>query len=195
MNKLNDNKQMVTQIPEPPLSRLLFADTRFAWIWLVARLYVGWIWIEAGLEKVQNPAWAGSSAGVAMKGFIMGAIAKASGEHPAVQDWYAGFLNSVVVPNISVFSYLVAYGELLVGIALILGIFTGIAAFFGGLMNMNFLLAGTVSTNPILFLFELFLILAWRVAGWWGLDRYLLPFLGTPWQPGKAFKAKEDKNN
>jgi len=192
---LNDNKQMVTQIPEPPLSRLLFADTRFAWIWLVARLYVGWIWIEAGLEKVQNPAWAGSSAGVAMKGFIMGAIAKASGEHPAVQDWYAGFLNSVVVPNISVFSYLVAYGELLVGIALILGIFTGIAAFFGGLMNMNFLLAGTVSTNPILFLFELFLILAWRVAGWWGLDRYLLPFLGTPWQPGKAFKAKEDKNN
>jgi len=195
VNKLNDNKQMVTQIPEPPLSRLLFADTRFAWIWLVARLYVGWIWIEAGLEKVQNPAWAGSSAGVAMKGFIMGAIAKASGEHPAVQDWYAGFLNSVVVPNISVFSYLVAYGELLVGIALILGIFTGIAAFFGGLMNMNFLLAGTVSTNPILFLFELFLILAWRVAGWWGLDRYLLPFLGTPWQPGKAFKAKEDKNN
>ena len=192
---MNDNKQMVTQIPEPPLSRLLFADTRFAWIWLVARLYVGWIWIEAGLEKVQNPAWAGSSAGVAMKGFIMGAIAKASGEHPAVQDWYAGFLNSVVVPNISVFSYLVAYGELLVGIALILGIFTGIAAFFGGLMNMNFLLAGTVSTNPILFLFELFLILAWRVAGWWGLDRYLLPFLGTPWQPGKAFKAKEDKNN
>ena len=190
---MNDNKQLVTQIPEPPFSRVLFADTRFAWIWLVARLYVGWIWLEAGLEKVQNPAWTGSTAGVAMKGFIMGAIAKASGEHPAVQDWYAGFLNSVVIPNISVFSYLVAYGELLVGIALILGIFTGIAAFFGGFMNMNFLLAGTVSVNPILFLFELFLILAWRVAGWWGLDRYLLPFLGTPWQPGKIFKPKEEK--
>jgi len=180
VNKLNDNKQMVTQIPEPRLSRVLFADTRFAFLWLVVRLYVGWIWLEAGLEKVQNPAWTGSTAGVAMKGFIMGAIAKASGEHPAVQDWYAGFLNSVVVPNISVFSYLVAYGELLVGIALILGIFTGIAAFFGAFMNMNFLLAGTVSTNPILFLFELFLILAWRVAGWWGLDRYLLPFSQPP---------------
>ena len=190
---MDDNKQMVTQIPEPRLSRVLFADTRFAFLWLVVRLYVGWIWLEAGLEKVQNPAWTGSTAGVAMKGFIMGAIAKASGEHPAVQDWYAGFLNSVVIPNISVFSYLVAYGELLVGIALILGIFTGIAAFFGAFMNMNFLLAGTVSTNPILFLFELFLILAWRVAGWWGLDRYLLPFLGTPWQPGKIFKPKGEK--
>lgn len=190
---MDDNKQMVSQIPEPKLSKLLFADTHFAWIWLVARLYVGWIWFEAGLEKVQNPAWTGSTAGDAMKGFIMGAIAKASGEHPAVQDWYATFLNGFVLPNISVFSFLVAYGELLVGIALILGIFTGIAAFFGAFMNMNFLLAGTVSTNPILFVCELFLILAWRVAGWWGLDRYLLPFLGTPWQPGKIFKAKEDK--
>src|SRR3989338_10400857 len=192
---MDKNEIAVTHIPESKLSRLLFADTRFALIWLVARLYVGWVWFEAGLEKVQNPAWAGSTAGAAMKGYIMGAIAKASGEHPAVQDWYAGFLNSVVIPNISVFSYLVAYGELLVGIALILGIFTGIAAFFGGFMNMNFLLAGTVSVNPILFLFELFLILAWRVAGWWGLDRYLLPFLGTPWQPGKIFKPKEEKNN
>lgn len=188
---MND-KVSVTEIPEPKLSKLLFADTRFSLIWLAVRLYVGWIWLEAGLEKVQNPAWAGSTAGVAMKGFIMGAIAKASEEHPAVQDWYAAFLNSFVLPNISVFSFVVAYGELLVGIALILGIFTGIAAFFGGLMNMNFLLAGTVSVNPILFFFELFLILAWRVAGWWGLDRFILPALGTPWQPGKVFTKQKE---
>ena len=191
---MDDNKQMVTQIPEPRLSRVLFADTRFAFLWLAVRLYVGWIWLQAGIEKVQNPLWVGPQAGVALNGFILGAINKASGAHPAVQEWYAGFLNGFVLPNISVFSFLVAYGELLVGIALILGIFTGIAAFFGGFMNMNFLLAGAVSVNPILFVFELFLILAWRVAGWWGLDRYLLPFLGTPWQPGKIFKPKEEKN-
>ncbi len=79
---------------------------------------------------------------------------------------------------------MVAWGELLVGIALILGAFTGIAAFFGAFMNMNFLLAGAVSTNPILLLGQLFLILAWRVAGWLGLDRYLLPKLKTPWFRG-----------
>jgi thiosulfate dehydrogenase [quinone] large subunit len=26
------------------------------------------------------------------------------------------------------------------------------------------------------------LMLAWKVAGYYGLDRYLLPLLGTPWR-------------
>ncbi len=188
---MNENKMMVTQIPEPKLSRLLFADTRLSLIWLIARLYVGWIWLQAGMEKVQNPLWVGSKAGVALSGFILGAIGKAFGANPSVQIWYAGFLKGFVLPNISTFSYVVSYGEVLVGVALILGVFTGVAAFFGGFMNMNFLLAGTVSVNPILFLFELFLILAWRVAGWWGLDRFVLPMLGTPWQRGKVFKSAQ----
>lgn len=58
-------------IPEPKLSKLLFADTRFAWIWLVLRLYVGWEWLTAGWEKVQNPAWFGGQAGSALQGFRM----------------------------------------------------------------------------------------------------------------------------
>jgi thiosulfate dehydrogenase [quinone] large subunit len=48
-------------------------------------------------------------------------------------------------------------------------------------MNMSFMLAGSASTNPILFFLEIGLILAWRVAGYYGLDRYLLPRLGVPW--------------
>ena len=34
-------------------------------------------------------------------------------------------------------------------------------------------------------------VLAWRNAGWIGLDRFLLPLLGTPWQPGQAFNKDE----
>lgn len=86
------------------------------------------------------------------------------------------------------FSYAVAWGGIFVGVALILGIFAGIAAFFGAFMNMNYLLAGIVSTNPILFFLQLFLILGWRVAGWLGLDRFALPKLGTPWHTGTIFK-------
>jgi thiosulfate dehydrogenase (quinone) large subunit len=41
--------------------------------------------------------------------------------------------------------------------------------------------------NPILFFLQLFLILAWRVAGWYGLDQYVLRALGTPWQKGEMF--------
>lgn len=34
------------------------------------------------------------------------------------------------------------------------------------------------------------LILAWKVAGYYGLDRWLLPRLGTPWRPGALFARR-----
>ena len=185
------SKTAVTQIPEPALSRFLFADTRFAWIWIILRVYVGFIWLEAGWAKIMNPVWVGPKAGMAVVGFVQGALSKTGGAHPDVPSWYAVWLKDVILPNASAFSHVVAYGELLVGIGLILGAFTGIAAFFGAFMNMSYLFAGTVSVNPIMVLIQLFLILAWRVAGWWGFDRFLLSFLGTPWQPGAVFKKKK----
>jgi thiosulfate dehydrogenase [quinone] large subunit len=173
-----------TQIPEPPLARFLFADTRIAWVWLIIRIYCGYAWLEAGWGKIQNPAWFGANAGGALTGFVNGALAKTAGDHPDVTSWYATFLQAVVLPNAGFWSNLVVIGEVLVGIALITGALTGIAAFFGTFMNANYLFAGTVSTNPILFILGTWLVLAWRVAGWWGLDRWLLPLLGTPWAPG-----------
>lgn len=178
------------EIPEPKISKLLFSDTRFSWIWLVLRLYVGWAWLVAGFSKVNNPAWVGSGAGGAVKGFLAGALEKTSGQHPDVSVWYAEFVKNVAIPNASLFSHLVAFGEVFVGLGLILGAFTGIAAFFGAFMNMNYLFAGTVSANPFLLLIQLFLILAWKTAGWIGLDKFLLPIFGVPWQKGKLFKKR-----
>lgn len=168
-------------IAENPLSRFLFSDTASAWIWLVIRLYVGWAWLRAGLNKVGSPAWTGAEAGSAVQGFIQGALAKAA-EGNDIPGWYAWFLENVALPNASLFAFLVAWGEVLVGLGLLLGCLTGIAAFFGSLMNVTFLLAGTISSNPILFILATWLVLAWKVAGWYGLDRWLLPLLGTPWQ-------------
>ena len=170
---------------EPGLSRLLFADPRLAPLWALLRIYVGYEWLMAGWGKVTNPAgvWVGEKAGSAVTGFLTGALAKTQGEHPDVQGWYAWFLQHVALPNAAVFSYLVAYGEVLVGIALILGLFTGVAAFFGGLMNTSYLLAGTVSTNPLLFILATWLVLGWRVAGWWGLDRWVLARFGVTASP------------
>jgi thiosulfate dehydrogenase [quinone] large subunit len=179
-------------IEDPPLARALFSNVRWSWLWLILRLYVGYEWVSAGWEKLNNPAWTGSKAGTALTGFIKGALTKATGDHPDVTDWYAYFLQNVVLPNAHIWSYLVAIGETLVGIALILGIFTGIAAFVGSFMNVNYLLAGAVSSNPILFIIATWLVLAWKTAGWLGLDRWILPALGTPWSPGKAFVNKEE---
>lgn len=168
---------------ESALAHFLFSDTRMAWVWLMVRVYLGYEWMMAGWEKITDPqgAWVGAGAPAAITGFLNGALQKTAAvtgsAHPDVQAWYAWFITHVALPNAHVFSYLVAYGELLVGIALILGFLTGFSVFFGMFMNLNFMLAGSVSVNPIWFTLSIGVILAWRISGYIGLDRYVLPRL------------------
>ena len=157
-----------------------FSNTASSWIWLIVRLYLGYEWFMAGWAKVGAEAWTGSKAGVAVLGFVNGALQKTGGAHPDVQSWYAAFLQNAVQTNPQFWSYLVAYGELLVGIALILGVLTGIAAFFGVFMNVSYLLSGTVSVNPQMLVLGILLMLAWKAAGYWGLDYYVLPRIYRP---------------
>jgi thiosulfate dehydrogenase [quinone] large subunit len=182
-------RQEIRRLEDSPVARALFTDVRWAWIWLILRLYAGYEWLSAGWEKINSPAWTGSQGGTALAGFVNGALSKATGQQPAVQGWYAWFLQHAVLPYTHVWGYIITIGEFAVGVALVLGIFTGIAAFFGSFMNMNYLLAGTVSSNPILLIIAIFLVLAWKTAGWWGLDRWMLPALGTPWRPGLVFHS------
>jgi thiosulfate dehydrogenase [quinone] large subunit len=173
------------RFPEPAISRFFLGSESSSPMWFVVRMYVGAEWFLAGWEKVTSPAWGGS--GVALKGFVAGALAKSAGANPAVQGWYAAFLHNAVLPGVGFFSILVSFGELAVGLGLLFGVLTGIAAGFGVLMNLNYLMAGTVSTNPILGVLGLFLVISWRVSGWIGIDRKLLPALGLPWKPGEWF--------
>lgn len=175
------------QIQDPPIAQFLFSDTRLAWLWLILRLYTGYEWLTAGYEKIINPAWFGAKAGTSIAGFAAGALKQTSGAHPNVFGWYAWFLQNLVIPNAAVWSYLITIGETAVGLGLIFGCLTGFAAFFGGMMNANYLLAGTVSSNPLLFIFATWLVLAWKVAGYYGIDHYLLPSLGVPGKPGNLF--------
>lgn len=195
----------VTLIPAWPFSKFLFSDTRMAWFWVIIRVYVGYQWLDAGWAKltgysldigsfgkaVPGGSWLfGGHGSAALANFLSNAVAHASGPYPMVQSWYAAFLQHLILPQVGAFAYVVTFGEVLVGIGLIAGAFTGIAAFFGIFMNMNYLLAGSVSINPVLCLFSLLLLLAWRISGFYGLDRYLLPFLGTPWTGTLASPAR-----
>ena len=176
---------------DPPFAQSLFNSPKWAWFWVIARLYVGYSWLTSGIGKLSNPAW--TQTGEALKGFWERAVAipDAPARPLIAFDWYRGFLQSMIDAGAYTwFSKVVYIGEILIGVALILGLFTGIAAFFGGFMNWNFMMAGSASTNPVLFTLSILLVLAWKTAGWWGLDRFLLPALGTPWQPGKAFGQK-----
>jgi thiosulfate dehydrogenase [quinone] large subunit len=149
------------------------------------RVWLGYQWVEAGLHKVSNPAW--TQTGDALKGFWTGAIqVPAEGRPPITFEWYRSFIQFMLdAEAYTWFAKLVAYGEVLIGIALILGIFTGIAAFFGGFMNWNFMMAGSASSNPLLFVAALGLVMAWKIAGYIGLDYFVLPAIGTPWGRNK----------
>ena len=179
----------IIRFSDPPVANALFNSPKWAWIWLIARLYLGYTWLVSGIGKLSNPGWV--QTGEALKGFWERAVLiPEAPARPAISfEWYRTFLQSLLDSgSYTWFSKLVVAGELIVGIALILGLFTGIAAFFGGFLNWNFMMAGSASTNPVLFSISILLIMAWKTAGWIGLDRWVLQSLGTPWQPGKMFQ-------
>jgi thiosulfate dehydrogenase (quinone) large subunit len=187
-NRTNNN----LMISDPPFAVDLFNNTRWAWLWLILRIYLGYTWLSSGLSKVSKPAWV--ETGEALRGFWTGAVQvpDAPARPPIAFDWYRAFIQWMLdIGAYTWFAKLIVAAELVVGVALILGAFVGIAAFFGAFLNWNFMMAGTASINPLMFVFTILIILAWKTAGWYGLDRWLLPKIGTPWRPGQVFARME----
>ncbi|MEK4670218.1 DoxX family protein [Niallia sp. FSL R7-0271] len=163
---------------------LLRKNNIAAGILAVFRIYLGYQFIHAGYGKIVGGSFDAS-------GFLQGAIASSTGDHPAVQGWWAAFLENVALPNAGLFTFLVQWGELLVGIALILGLFTNFAAIMGMMMNFSFLFSGTVSTNAQMILLAIFVVVAGANAGKFGLDKYTMPYLKNV-LTNKTNKRKKD---
>jgi thiosulfate dehydrogenase [quinone] large subunit len=173
----------------PPFARFLFNNRAAGWVWLPIRVFLGFAWLDAGIHKLNDPGWV--QGGASLLGYWQRAVAIPDAPaRPAITyDWYRDFLNFLINNHSEGwFALLVTFGEIAVGLALIFGALTGIAAFFGALMNVSYLLAGSTSSNPVLFTMAIGVMLAWKTAGYYGLDRYLLPRLGTPWTTGLLFR-------
>jgi thiosulfate dehydrogenase (quinone) large subunit len=178
----NSPEAQNVEVEGPAFTRYLFSNTRAGLFWLPVRIFLGFEWIEAGWHKLTGGGWI--DGGTALLGYWQKAVAipEAPARPPITFEWYRTFLQFLIDNNAHTwFAWLITLGEIAVGVGLLLGALTGIAAFFGALMNMSFLLAGSASVNPIMFTFAVGLMLAWKVAGYYGLDRYLLPMLGVPW--------------
>ena len=162
----------VPALPSSIIQRL-FTDRRMALLWLPVRVWLGWQWLDAGSHKITEAAW--MNGGVALKGFWTSAVAMPEGGRPPIAfDWYRSFLQTMLdMEAYTWFAKLVAIGEVMIGIGLIVGAFVGVAAFFGAFLNWNFMMAGSASTNPLLYVVGIALVLAWRVSGYIGLD-YIL---------------------
>src|SRR5688500_6451715 len=123
-------------VEDPPFTRFLFSDPRMAWLWLPVRLFVAYHWLPSVCGKVTNPAW--TQGGTALRGFWERAAAlptAPAAKPPITFDWYRSCLEFLLDGNHHTwFGPMVAFGEVAIGLGLLLGAFTGIAAFFGAFM-------------------------------------------------------------
>ena len=150
----------------------------------VLRVYLGYTWVMAGWGKLTGGQFDAS-------GFLQGALANSTGEHPAVQGWWVAFLENVAIPNVEIFNTLVPWGEFLVGIGLLLGCFTKTAVFFGLVMNFSYLFSGTTSTNPQLVLLSMFILVSAMNAGRYGVDGMIIPTLKEKLFTNKTIEEKK----
>ena len=142
----NRSPASTIRIEDPPLARLLFSNTKMAWFWLVVRLYVGYAWLEAGLHKVDDPKWVGDGSACWATGPTRVTVPAAAGraaDHLRLVPRLPAVPDRQRQPRLD--GQADRLGELLIGVGLIVGAFVGVAAFFGALMNMNFMLAGSAA--------------------------------------------------
>ena len=134
-------------------------------LFTLLRIYIGFKWVTAGFGKISSG------------GFDAGGFIQMAAESPTVPGWWAAFLETVALPNQALFSFMVMWGELLVGIALIVGIFTNFPALMGVTMNLSFLFSGSGLVDAQMAVMTVFIVIAGSNAGRFGLDRWVVPFL------------------
>ncbi|NDL69164.1 DoxX family protein [Vreelandella alkaliphila] len=149
----------------------LFRHNKYmAVVWLLLRLYLGITWLTLGIGKMAG--------GFSAEGFLSNAVANpVMREGSMVYPNYVAFLENFALPYAEFINFIIPLGEVLVGLGLIVGVLTSFAAFFAIVMNMSFLMAGTVSTNPWMIGLTFFLLVAGANAGRFGGDRWVLPFI------------------
>ncbi|TSB47807.1 DoxX family protein [Alkalicoccobacillus porphyridii] len=149
----------------------------------ICRIALGWMWFSSGIGKVMGGEF---NAGGFLQAAVDNPVLKGGGGEIVAYPLYTAFLENVAIPYADVFSFMVMWGEVLIGIALMVGLFTKTAGFFGGVMNTSFLLAGTVSTNPFMLLLVIPILVSKKNAGLLGLDSFTHKL--TQW-------VKNKKNN
>lgn len=141
---------------------------KIAIVWNVLRILIGWQWLVSGYHKI---------GGFDATGFIKDSINLVSAPNAAVLDWYAAFLEYFVLEYISIFNFLVSWGEFLIGLGLILGLFTKAALLAAAFMNLNFMLAGATYINPLLYTIEIILLMMGPATYRYGIDYFMKPKL------------------
>jgi thiosulfate dehydrogenase [quinone] large subunit len=134
-----------------------------ALVWTAMRVWLGVMWIQAGAAKLwgaEAAAFLHSSAGVA--GF-------AAHGTPAY-SWWGSFLHGFVVPNAGWIGILVAVAEFTIGVALVAGLFTRVAALGSLALLFTYVMSGTASVCAFYAAIAIVILIMWRTSSWIGAD-------------------------
>ena len=132
--------------------------------WLAVRVWVGIMWIQAGVSKVwgaENPSFMHNN-GAGVAGF--------AGHGVAAYSWWGSFMHSFVVPNASWIAVMVAFGELAIGLGLAFGFLTRTAALASLALLFTYVMSGTASVCAFYALCALIVLATWRTSTWIGID-------------------------
>ena len=151
-------------------------------IWLaVLRIVVGAWFLKAVWTKLTVQfAW-GVVPYLAVSPRFIGFQPKRVAEfaHGNPVDWYKQFLEGTVLPHAQLFANLQAYGEVAVGIALLLGFCIGLTALIGLFLALNYGLATQWMSFGqqgfhVLLITSMIIFLGARAGRVWGLDGLIL---------------------
>jgi thiosulfate dehydrogenase [quinone] large subunit len=157
-----------------------------ALVWTAARVWLGIMWIQAGKAKL----WGSESSGFLHHNGA--AVAGFATHGTAAYTWWHSFLTGVVVPNSGAIGILVAVGEFAIGIALVLGVFTRLAALASLALLFTYVMSGTASVCAFYALFAVVILTMWKTASWLGVDglwagyssRHHIPHIHLPTRRG-----------
>ena len=130
-------------------AQLTFLSTN---VILPLRIFMGATFLYAGLQHLTDPSYFDPS----KPGYIGHLVAQYAVGSP-IHD----FLLGVVAPNAVMFGYMVAVGESLIGIAVLLGFLYRIAALAGLMLNFTFFLSATWNAFPFYFGSDIVFVLCW----------------------------------
>jgi thiosulfate dehydrogenase (quinone) large subunit len=161
--------------------------------WTAMRVWLGVMWIQAGSAKL----WGAESAAFLHGG--SGVAGFAAHGTPAY-SWWGSFLHGFVVPNAGGIGVLVAVAEFAIGVALVAGLFTRVAALGSLALLFTYVMSGTASVCAFYALFAVVILVMWRTSSWIGIDglvagyRQRHPdmftrFFHLPWERGAAGTA------
>lgn len=132
--------------------------------WTAMRVWLGVMWIQAGSAKL----WGAEAAAFLHNGGA-GVAGFAAHGTPAY-SWWGSFLHGFVVPNAGWIGVLIAIAEFAIGIALVAGLFTRIAALGSLALLFTYVMSGTASVCAFYALFAIVILLMWRTSSWIGID-------------------------